>query len=102
MQNKKAVRTIIVTGRTRRDTCGSMCKALLYKGMVKTGRVKQRQAGVAWARHRVILGQAWVDDRRTISNKARQRDNPGTRAIIQARHKQSPNGETGVNTGNTD
>ncbi len=44
------------------------------------------------ARHRVILGQAWVDDRRTISNRARQRDNPGTRAIIQTRCEQSPNG----------
>ncbi len=26
---------------------------------------------------REILGQAWVDDRRTISNRARQRVNPG-------------------------
>ncbi len=42
---------------------------------------------------RVILGQAWVFDRRTISNRARQRDNPGTQAIVQARRKQSPNGK---------
>ncbi len=34
------------------------------------------------ARQRIILGQAWVCDLRTISNRARQRENPGTRAGI--------------------
>ncbi len=31
--------------------------------------------------------QAWVDDRRTISNRARQRDNTGILAIIRERCK---------------
>ncbi len=45
------------------------------------------------ARQRVFLGQAWVFDRRTISNRARQRDNPGKQAVVQERCKQSPNGK---------
>ncbi len=69
----------IVTGRTRRETCGSMCKAL-FKDMNE-------------ARQRVFLGQAWVFDRRTISNRARQSDNPGKEAVVQERCKQSLNGK---------
>ncbi len=37
--------------------------------------------------------QAWLDDRRTISNRARQRDNPGMLAIVRERCKQSPDGK---------
>ncbi len=49
-----------------------------------TGRVNKQQTGMAGARHRVSLGQAWVDDRRTISNRGKaKRDNPGKQAIIQ-------------------
>ncbi len=58
-----------------------------------TGRVGQWQTGITQTRQRVILGQAWVDDRRTISNRARQRDNPGTQAIVRERCKPSPNGK---------
>ncbi len=45
------------------------------------------------ARQRIFLGQAWVFDLRTISNRARQRDNPGKQAVVQERCKQSPNGK---------
>ncbi len=53
---------------------------------------------------RVFLGQAWVFDRRTVSNRARQRYNPGTRAIAQARCKQSLKNPryTGRRSGNRD
>ncbi len=50
-------------GLTRRETYGSICKALLLN-MVTTGRVEQEQTGMAWADTRIIQGQAWVDDRR--------------------------------------
>ncbi len=50
----------------------------LFKGVViKQARFIQWPTGTTQARQRVILGQAWVDDRRTISNRARQRVNPG-------------------------
>ncbi len=50
----------------------------LYKGVVtKQARFIQWQTGTTRARQREILGQAWVDDRQTISNRARQRVNPG-------------------------
>ncbi len=69
--------------------------ARLYSGTwsQKQARFMQWQTGTTQARQRVILGQAWVFDRQTISNRARQRDNPGTQAIVQARCKQSPNGK---------
>ncbi len=44
-----------------------------------TGRVGQWQTGITQTRQIVILGQAWVDNRRTISNRGKaKRDNPGT------------------------
>ncbi len=43
----------------------------------KRAWVTHWQTGMYKARQREILGQAWVDDRRTISNRARQRVNPG-------------------------
>ncbi len=66
-----------------------------------TGRVNKQQTGMAGARHRVILGQAWVDDRRTISKRARQRDNPGTQAIIQTGANRVRTVRQRVNPGNT-
>ncbi len=80
-----------VTGRTRRETCGSICKALFKGEVINQARFMQWQTGTSQARQRVLLEQAWVDDQQTISNRARQRDNPGTRAIVQERCKQSPN-----------
>ncbi len=79
-------------------------RGFIIKHGHNTGRVNKQQTGMAGARHRVILGQAWVDDRRTISKRARQRDNPGTQAIIQtganrvrtARQRVNP-GKTGKN-----
>ncbi len=68
-------------------------QAFIPKHGKYTGRVNQQQTGMARARHRVILGKAWVDDQRTISNRVRQRDNPGKRAEVQERCKQSPNGK---------
>ncbi len=41
------------------------------------------------ARQREILGQAWVDDQRTISNRARQRVNPGNTDRYQNTGKQA-------------
>ncbi len=43
--------TVSVMGLTRRETRGSICKALLLN-MVNTGRVGQEQTGMAWARHK--------------------------------------------------
>ncbi len=66
-------------GLTRRETYGSICKALLLN-MVTTGRVEQEQTGMAWADTRIIQGQAWVDDRRTISRGQGRDNKPGARA----------------------
>ncbi len=68
-----------VMGLTRRETYGSICKALLLN-MVTTGRVEQEQTGMAWADTRIIQGQAWVDDRRTISRGQGRDNKPGARA----------------------
>ncbi len=76
-------------------------QGFIVKHGQNTGRVGQWQTGITQTRQRVILGQAWVDDRRTISNRARQRDNPGTQAIVQMRCNQSPTGKAKVNPGNT-
>ncbi len=76
-------------------------QGFILKHGQNTGRVGQWQTGITQTRQRVILGQAWVDDRQTISNRARQRDNPGTQAIIQTRCEQSPNGKAKGNPGNT-
>ncbi len=62
-----------------------MCKLIFIGVVTKQDRFVQWQTGTTRARQRVILGQAWVDDRRTTSNRARQRDNPGTRAGIKTR-----------------
>ncbi len=68
-------------------------QGFIVKHGQNTGRVGQWQTGITQTSQRVILGQAWVDDRRTISNRARQSDNPGTQAIIQMRCNQSPTGK---------
>ncbi len=62
-----------------------MCKLIFIGVVTKQDRFVQWQTGTTRARKRVILGQAWVNDRRTTSNRARQRDNPGTRAGIKTR-----------------
>ncbi len=77
----------IVTEPMRREDSFA---SLYFRDVVKKqARFMQRQTGTIQARQRVILGQVWVDDRRTISKRARQRDNPGTQAIVQTRCKQS-------------
>ncbi len=53
-----------VTGLTRRETYGSICK-LLFQNIVDTGRVRQWQTGIARMRQRIVLRQAWVGDRQT-------------------------------------
>ncbi len=53
-----------VTGLTRRETYGSICK-LLFQNIVDTGRVRQWQTGIARMRQRIVLKQAWVGDRQT-------------------------------------
>ncbi len=45
--------------------------------------------------------EVWVDDRQTISNRARQRDNPGTQAIIQTGANRVRTTRQRVNPGNT-
>ncbi len=72
-----------VTEPTRREAYVSMCK-FLFINIVNT-QAGSNNGKQIWHGQdtRVILGQAWVDDRRTISNRARQRDNPGTQAIVQ-------------------
>ncbi len=42
-------------------------QAFIMRHGQNTGRVGQWQTGITQTRQRVILGQAWVDDRRTIS-----------------------------------
>ncbi len=66
-----------VMGRTRREIFGSICKALLGRHGWKRAWVTHWQTSMYKARQREILGQVWVDNRRTISNRARQRVNPG-------------------------
>ncbi len=53
--------------------------SFLLKNMVNTGRVGQEQTGQDT---RVILRQAWVGDRRTISRGLGGENEPGTRAGI--------------------
>ncbi len=68
-------------GLTRRETRGSICKALLLN-MVNTagsGRSKQVWHGQDT---RIIQGQAWVDDRQTISRGLGGENKPGKRAGI--------------------
>ncbi len=72
-------------------------RGFIIKHGHNTGRVNKQQTGMAGARHRVILRQAWVDDRRTISKRARQRDNPGTQAIIRTARQRVNPGNTGKN-----
>ncbi len=68
---------------TTRESWGS-----ILQGFINMSGLKQ-----AWSNidkqvyrgqdRRVVLGQAWVDDQQTTSTRARQRDNPGIRAVIQ-------------------
>ncbi len=51
----------------------------------KRAWVTHWQTGMYMARQREILGQAWVDDQRTISNRARQRVMQETRTGIKTR-----------------
>ncbi len=83
-----------VTWRMRRETCRSICK-LYSKTWSKThAGSKHQQTGITQARQKVIIGQARVFDRRTISRGLEKRI---TWAIVQMRYKQSPNGESRVN-----
>ncbi len=58
----------------------------LVKSMVmKQALVDTQQTGIGEARQRVLLGQAWVvPSANNIQQGKAKRDNPGTRAIIQA------------------
>ncbi len=68
-------------------------QGFIVKHGQNTGRVNKQQTGMAEARHRAIRRVSV--GRRSANNiqRARQRDNPGERAIIQARYKQSPKGK---------
>ncbi len=83
---------IITCSWSRRDKrrADPFARRIFRDAVTKQARCMQWQTGRTQTRRRVILGQAWVDDRRTISNGARQRDNTGTQPIVQARYKQSP------------
>ncbi len=84
----------IVTGQTRREMCRSICK-LYSKTWSKTqARSKHQQTGITQARQRVILGQAWVFDRRTISRGLEERGSQNNMSNNPTRYNQSPNGET--------
>ncbi len=92
-KKKKTLKMPSVTEPTRREAGGPKCK-LLFINIVKSQAGSNNSKRIWHGQDtRVILGQAWVFDRRTISNRARQRDNPDTQAIIQERCKQSPNGK---------
>ncbi len=95
IQNKRRKDMVTsVTGRMRRETCRSICK-LYSKTWSKTQAwSKHQQTGITQARQRVILGQAWVFDRQTISRGLEKRGSQITWAIIQTSYNQSPNGET--------
>ncbi len=85
-----------VTGWTRCETCRYICK-LYSKTCSKTqAGSKHQQTGIAQARQRAILGQAWVFDQLIISRGLEKRGGSITWAIIQTRYKQSQNGETRV------
>ncbi len=64
-------------------------QALLKCVVTKQARFIQWQTGTTQARQRVILGQACVDDRRTTSNRVRQRVNPGNTGRYQNTRKQA-------------
>ncbi len=83
---------VIVTGRTRRETCGSICKALLG-GVVGNEHGSHIGKQVCIWQDKEILGQAWVDDRRAISNRARQRVNPGNTGRYQNTGEQARQGK---------
>ncbi len=76
-------------------------QAFINKHSQITGRVKQQQTDMARARHKSNPRASMGLDRRTISNRARQRDNPGTRAVVQERCKQSLNGKAKGKSRNT-
>ncbi len=77
--------------------------ATLFQDVLKKHRQsKHQQKGVTQVRQRVILGQAWVFDWRTISRGLEKRGSPITWAIAQTRYKQSPNCETRVKPRCTD
>ncbi len=66
-------------------------QAFIYRhGQSQAGSNKQ-QTGIERARQKST--QINRRDRRTISKGLDRRGNPGTRAIIQSRCKQSPNGK---------
>ncbi len=61
--------TTIVTGRTRREASGSICKAFIQGRGLKTSKVHAMANRYNTGKTRVVLGQVWVYDRRTISNR---------------------------------
>ncbi len=60
-------------------------QAFIHRRGYKTSKV---HSGTTRARQRVILGKAWVDDRRSISNRARHKVNPGNTGRYQNTRKQ--------------
>ncbi len=57
-------------------------QAFIMRHGQNTGRVGQWQTGITQTRQRIVLRQAWVDDRRTISRGLGRENNPGARAGI--------------------
>ncbi len=53
-----------------------------YRTWSITGRVGQWQTGMTKTGQRIIQGQAWVDDRRTVSRGQGRENKPGARAGI--------------------
>ncbi len=62
-------------GRTRHETCGSMCKALFTKAWSRN-RQGSDNTGTSQVRQIIFLGLAWVYDRRTKPRGLDMRGNP--------------------------
>ncbi len=79
--NKIFMFIISVTGRMRREVCGSMCKLLIIDMVKNTGRVKQMA-------NRYIEGKAYeYSSKRAWSSISEQYPEGLTRGVIQV-HKQ--------------
>ncbi len=61
--------------------------SFLLNIVVNTGRVGQVQTGIARMRQRIVLRQAWVGDRRTISRGQGRENNP--RAKAESEHRET-------------
>ncbi len=72
--------------------------------MVNTGRVEQWQTGITKTGQRIIQGQAWVSNRRTLSRGLGRENNPGTCQNQDTGNLTRDTGNTGnltQDTGNT-